>query len=219
MPEVAMILAAGRGKRMRPLTDTTPKPLLPVCGEPLLGRHLRRLRNAGIQRVVVNGAWLKAQIEAYVTGRDWGMEVIFSPEPPGGLETAGGIVRALPWLGERPFIVVNGDVWTDFDFASLPDQVEAAHLVLVSSPPHNPHGDFGLENGKVLPEGPYTFAGISVLSPALFAGLDDRPAPLAPLLRSAMARGAVTGRLHEGIWHDVGTPERLRDLEKRLGCA
>ncbi len=219
MPEVAMLLAAGRGKRMRPLTDTTPKPLLPVCGEPLLGRHLKHLRTAGVRRVVVNGAWLKEQIEAFLAVGDWGMEVIFSPEPPGGLETAGGIVRALPWLGERPFIVVNGDVWTDFDFSCLPDRVDAAHLVLVPSPPHNPRGDFGLENGKVLPEGPFTFAGISVLSPELFAGLDDRPAPLAPLLRTAMAQGTVTGCLHEGMWHDVGTPERLRDLEKRLGCA
>ena len=216
----AMVLAAGRGQRMRPLTDHTPKPLLKVCGRPLLDWHLERLAAAGVEEVVVNGAWLRDQIEAYVARPRYGLKVHFSPEPrEGGLETAGGIIQALPLLEAEPFIVVNGDIFTDFDFATLPENVDLAHLVLVPSPPHNPQGDFGLEAGRVTPEGPLTFAGISVLSPRLFDGLTPGVRPLAPLLRAAMAEGRVTGMLHEGTWYDIGTPERLHALAQSLGCA
>lgn len=217
--ERAMVLAAGRGERMRPLTDTIPKPLLKVCGRPLLDWHLEKLAAAGVREVVVNGAWLKEQIADFLRTPRYGLKLRFSPEPPGGLETAGGIVRALPYLGEAPFIVVNGDVFSDYDYAHLPVPQALAHLVLVPSPAHNPAGDFGLENGLVTPEGPWTFSGISVLSPALFAGVAPGVQPLAPLLREAMAQGQVSGELHEGLWSDVGTPERLAQLNGRLGCS
>lgn len=215
----AMVLAAGRGKRMRPLTDHTPKPLLKVCGRPLLDWHLERLAVAGVEEVVVNGAWLRDQIEAYVAHPRYGLKVHFSPEPrEGGLETAGGIIQALPLLGSDPFIVVNGDVFTDFDFSVLPAQVELAHLVLVPSPPHNARGDFGLEAGRVTPNGPFTFAGISVLTPELFEGVSPGVRPLAPLLRAAMKSERVSGMLYEGAWYDIGTPERLKALAQSLGC-
>lgn len=217
--ERAMILAAGRGRRMRPLTDTTPKPLLKVCGRPLLDWHLEKLAAAGVREVVVNGAWLKDQIAAFLQTPRYGLKLYFSPEPPGGLETAGGIVQALPLLGEAPFIVVNGDVFSDYDYACLPQPGGLAHLVLVPSPEHHPTGDFGLEDGRVTPEGPWTFSGISVLSPELFAGVVPGPRPLAPLLRAAMRQGQVSGALYEGLWSDVGTPKRLAALNARLGCS
>ncbi len=219
MLETAMILAAGRGKRMRPLTDTTPKPLLPVCGRPLLAWHLHKLAEAGFRRVVVNGAWLSEQIEAFLQQVDLDLALHFSPEPPGGLETAGGIVQALAWLGDAPFAVINGDVFSEYDYTRFRAPQGLAHLVLVPSPPHHPEGDFGLEAGRVTPQGPWTFSGLSVLSPELFQGVAPGFRPLAPVLREAMAQGAVTGEVFDGLWSDVGTPERLHALEKTLGCA
>lgn len=217
----AMILAAGRGSRMRPLTDTTPKPLLAVAGKPLLDYHLAKLAAAGVTRVVINHAWLGSQLEAYVgDGSAWGLEVVWSPEPEGGLETAGGIVQALDLLGEAPFWVVNGDVWTDYDFSQLPTSLgtDLGHLVLVPSPTHNAKGDFALQGDRVVQtdEGQLTFSGVSVLHPQLFAGLGVSKYPLRPLFEKAVAAGRLRGELYSGRWCDVGTPQRLRQLEQQL---
>ncbi len=213
-----MVLAAGRGERMRPLTDTTPKPLLQVGSEPLIGWHLRRLAAAGVQRVVVNHAHLGAQIEARLgDGAAWGLHLTYSAEAS-ALETAGGIATALPLLGDGPFIVVNGDVYTDYPFARLLAQAPQlradgvlAHLVLTSNPEHNPNGDFSLDAaGRVHDAPALTFSGIGVYHPALFANTPPgAPAKLAPLLRAAMARGQVSGECWNGQWLDVGTPARL----------
>lgn len=218
----AMILAAGRGERMRPLTDHTPKPLLPVGGKPLIVWHLERLARAGCCQVVINHAHLGEQIPAALgDGSAWGLDIRYSPEPPGALETAGGIVRALPLLGHEPFLVVNGDIFCDWDPAALTldMQERLAHLVLVDNPPHHPAGDFALVDGLVGNQeaGRLTFAGIGIYAPALFAGLDpDQPAKLAPLLRTAADAGQVSGERHGGRWVDVGTPERLRELDQEL---
>lgn len=216
----AMVLAAGRGERMRPLTDTTPKPLLQVGAEPLIGWHLRRLAAAGVRRVVVNHAHLGAQIEARLgDGAAWGVQLAYSAEPR-ALETAGGIATALPLLGEGPFMVVNGDVYTDYPFARLLARAPQlavdgvlAHLVLVANPEHNPKGDFALDaDGRVRDAPGLTFSGIGVYHPALFADTPAHaPAKLAPLLRAAMARGQVSGECWDGQWLDVGTPARLDD--------
>ena len=229
----AMILAAGRGERMRPLTDHTPKPLLPVGGKPLIVWHIEGLRDAGFDQIVINHAHLGGQIEAALgNGSALGVELAYSPEPPGALETAGGIRHALPLLGDDPFLVVNGDIWCDWPFAAArkkipltplgPQDSPLAHLVLVPNPPHNPGGDFALTAGRIgneaTPAAPrFTFSGIGVYSPLLFAALPDHtPAKLAPLLRAATAAGQVGGELHGGEWIDVGTPERLRELDRRL---
>lgn len=219
----AMILAAGRGERMRPLTDHTPKPLLPVGGKPLIVWHLERLARAGCRQVVINHAHLGEQIPAALgDGSAWGLDIRYSPEPPGALETAGGIARALPLLGHEPFLVVNGDIFCDWDPAAalaLDMQGRLAHLVLVDNPPHHPAGDFALVDGLVGNQeaGRLTFAGIGIYAPALFAGLDpDQPAKLAPLLRTAADAGQVSGERHGGRWVDVGTPERLRELDQEL---
>lgn len=219
----AMILAAGRGERMRPLTDHTPKPLLPVGGKPLIVWHLESLARAGCCQVVINHAHLGEQIPAALgDGSAWGLDIRYSPEPPGALETAGGIVRALPLLGHEPFLVVNGDIFCDWDPAAaltLDMQERLAHLVLVDNPPHHPAGDFALVDGLVGNQeaGRLTFAGIGIYAPALFAGLDpDQPAKLAPLLRAAAEAGRVSGERHGGRWVDVGTPERLRELDQEL---
>ena len=219
----AMILAAGRGERMRPLTDATPKPLLPVGRQPLIGWHLKHLAAAGAREVIINHAWLGQQIEAALgDGAAYGVRLAYSAENP-ALETAGGIARALQLLGNAPFLVVNGDVLTDIDFAPLLHDVAArldgvsrlAHLVLVDNPPHNPAGDFALENGRVRDTRALTFSGIGVYHPALFAGVDpNRPAKLAPLLKAAMAAGQVSGEHHHGLWLDVGTAERLEDARR-----
>lgn len=219
----AMILAAGRGERMRPLTDHCPKPLLAVGSEPLIGHHLHRLQAAGITEVVVNHAWLGAQIEARLgDGADYGVHIRYSPEGTQGLETAGGIATALPLLGEAPFLVVNGDVLTDIDFqaalvqaAHLSATCTWAHLWLVANPPHNPAGDFVLAaDGHVAAAGngtALTFSGIGVYHPQLFAATAaHQTAKLAPLLRTAMQQGRVTGSQHRGLWLDVGTVERLQ---------
>jgi len=216
----AMILAAGRGERMRPLTDTTPKPLLPVGGKPLMAWHLERLAAAGIRRVIVNHAHLGQKIEqALGDGASWGLKILYSAERR-ALETAGGICKALPLLGEAPFLVINGDVFTDlaFDTLRLPPRA-LAHLVLVDNPPHHPEGDFHLgADGTLSPQGEprLTYSGIGLYHPRLFAGCKAEPAPLAPLLRRWMACGKVTGQHHTGRWLDVGTPERYQRLRQEL---
>jgi N-acetyl-alpha-D-muramate 1-phosphate uridylyltransferase len=217
----AMILAAGRGERMRPLTDRLPKPLLPVAGKPLIVHQIERLARAGFQRLVINHAHLGALIEARLgDGSDWGVEIRYSPEK-NALETGGGIFRALPLLGEDAFLVVNGDVWCDIDFSRLKlGEGRLAHLVLVANPQHHPQGDFILRHGNVMDDiagKRLTFSGIGIYHPRLFAGCRPGAFPLAPLLRAAMARGEVSGERHSGPWIDVGTPERLAALEARLG--
>ncbi|RUO30170.1 N-acetylmuramate alpha-1-phosphate uridylyltransferase MurU [Aliidiomarina sanyensis] len=220
----AMILAAGRGKRMRPLTDHTPKPLLSVGGMPLLAWHLEKLRNAGVTDIVINTAWLGAQLEAYFgDGAEFGVSIRWSHEPPGGLETAGGIIQALPLLtdglsSEQPFWVINGDIWTDYDMNRLPRDLrgDLAHLVLVDNPKHHPHGDFALRGQRVVAEPGLTFSGVSVLSPELFAGVAVDFLPLRPFFERAIAQGRVAGEHHVGHWTDVGTPERLARLEEEL---
>lgn len=218
-----MILAAGRGERMRPLTDTTPKPLLQVGGTSLIVWHIRRMAQAGITQIIINHAHLGEQIEqALGTGAAFGVSISYSPETS-ALETAGGIRHALPLLGDAPFLVVNADVWTDYDFAALhqldwPDG-RLAHLVLVDNPPQHPVGDFALNMGKVLSTGAtqYTFSGIGCYQPALFADLaDNQPAKLAPLLRDAMWREQVSGEYYAGEWYDIGTPQRLTELDEVL---
>lgn len=212
----AMILAAGRGERLRPLTDTVPKPLLCVRGRPLIEFHVEALCRAGIHELVVNLGWLGAQLREHLgDGSRLGASVAYSEEGYPPLETGGGIHRALGLLGPEPFWVVNGDVFCDFVFdqRQLPPGI-LAHLVLVPNPPQHPQGDFALSGGRVRDEGAdrLTFSGISLLHPALFAGCAPGRFPLAPLLRAAMARDAVTGELFMGAWNDVGTPERLAGL-------
>lgn len=212
----AMILAAGRGERLRPLTDTVPKPLLCVRGRPLIEFHVEALCRAGIHELVVNLGWLGARLREHLgDGSRLGASVAYSEEGYPPLETGGGIHRALGLLGPEPFWVVNGDVFCDFVFdrRGLPPGV-VAHLVLVPNPPQHPQGDFALSGGRVRDEGAdrLTFSGISLLHPALFAGCAPGRFPLAPLLRAAMARDAVTGELFTGAWNDVGTPGRLAGL-------
>ncbi|WNW12142.1 nucleotidyltransferase family protein [Pseudomonas sp. DTU_2021_1001937_2_SI_NGA_ILE_001] len=217
----AMILAAGKGERMRPLTLTTPKPLVRVAGVPLIEYHLRALRVAGVLDVVINHAWLGQQIEDYLgDGQRLGLSIRYSPEGE-PLETGGGIHRALPLLGSEPFVVINGDVWTDYDFARLRGQQSGlAHLVMIDNPAHHPEGDFCLLDGQLRDDGPVasrlTFSGISVLDPALFAGCQPGAFKLAPLLRQAMQAGQVSGEHFRGQWVDVGTHERLAEVERLL---
>ena len=217
----AMVLAAGRGERMRPLTDETPKPLLEVCGRPLIAYVIERLRAAGFEDLVINHAWLGEKlVSALGDGAGLGVRIRWSAEPEEALETGGGIRRALPLLGDAPFAVVNGDVWCDYDYARLPRDPDGdAHLVLVDNPPWHPDGDFVLDASRVRSRGGprLTFAGIGVYRPALFAEVAGERFALAPLLREAMARGRVTGEHHRGVWDDVGTVERLEDLRAR--CA
>lgn len=221
----AMILCAGRGERMRPLTDTTPKPLLQVAGKPLVQYHIEKLAKAGVSEIVINHAWLGEQIEKELgDGSQWGVTIRYSAEGE-ALETAGGIIKALPLLGEQPFIVVNGDVWSDYPFEQLLVVTpEKAHLVLVANPEHNPLGDFALaEDGLLSEQGDkkFTFSGVSVMNPVLFSeliseldcGRGNGVMPLAPLLRQAMAQQQVSGELYQGEWIDVGTPERLAVLD------
>lgn len=219
----AMILAAGKGERMRPLTLTTPKPLIPVAGVPLIVYHVRALVAAGFNEVVINHAWLGQQLEDYLgNGERYGLSIRYSAEGE-PLETGGGILRALPLLGTEPFLVVNGDIWTDYSFASLPQALSGlAHLVLVDNPEHNPLGDFALKDGVVCatqePEARLTYSGIAVLHPQLFAGCRNAAFKLAPLLRQAMARGQVSGEYFSGHWIDVGTHARLADVERLLAA-
>ena len=216
----AMILAAGRGERMRPLTDHIPKPLLKVGGKSLIVWHLERLAKAGFKEVVINHAHLGEQIEQVLgDGSVWGLNVQYSPETS-ALETAGGIANALPLLGDAPFLVVNGDVFTEIDFGALQlVSPNLAHLVMVDNPPQHPDGDFVVDSGKVTNQGNHklTFSGIGIYHPALFVDVErGQAAKLAPLLRLAMAKGLVTGEHYHGVWHDIGTPERLSFLDKQL---
>ncbi|HQS37011.1 MAG: mannose-1-phosphate guanylyltransferase [Methylotenera sp. 24-45-7] len=216
----AMILAAGRGERMRPLTDHTPKPLLQVGGKPLIAWHLQALANAGFKEVVINHAHLGQQIEAALQdGSQWGLHIQYSPEKV-ALETAGGIANALPLLGDAPFLVVNGDVFTDIDFSALRlEKPNLAHLVMVANPPQHAAGDFALCDGKLQAEGTekLTFSGVGIYQPALFSELvRGQAAKLAPILKAAMMNGLVSGSLHLGQWHDIGTPERLQALDSQL---
>lgn len=216
----AMILAAGRGERMRPLTDHTPKPLLAVAGRPLIGWHLQRLAQAGVADVVINLAWLGERIAEYVgDGSHWGLRVHYSREGRKGLETGGGIARALPLLGDAPFLVINGDVWCDYDPAPLLQPTDVlAHLVLVPNPEHNSDGDFGLVGDRVVNAGGerLTFSGIGVYDPVLFHKHPEGAFRLAPLLRDAADRGRVSGDCYRGAWCDVGTPERLQALNAQV---
>lgn len=215
-----MILAAGRGKRMRPLTNHTPKPLLVAGGKPLIVHHIERLAAAGFRRIVINHAHLGDQIEtALGDGSRWGTEIRYSPEGK-ALETGGGIFKALPLLAPGPFLVVNGDTWTDLDFAHLRlAEGLLSHLVLVDNPPHNPEGDFALSDGCLSAKGRprYTFSGIGVYHPDLFRNRSPGAFPLAPLLHAAVGRGLVSGKHHRGRWIDIGTPERLKALDRMLG--
>lgn len=222
-----MVLAAGRGERMRPLTDTVPKPLLEVGGRSLLARHIDALVGAGIRDIVINHAWLGERIEAALgDGSALGARIRYSPEAR-ALETAGGIANALPLLGDAPFVVVNGDTFCDFDFRLVADiaaRMRAAELlawcVLVANPPHNPDGDFGIDGERLLEHAPerLTFAGIGVYARELFAGIvPGTPAPLAPLLRAAARQGRAGAMVHGGRWTDVGTPQRLARLDAEIG--
>lgn len=218
----AMILAAGRGERLRPLTDTCPKPLIKVGGIALAVRHIHKLKAAGIQEIVVNSAWLSDKIVAVLgDGSTFGVHIIHSVEVPGGLETAGGIVQALPYLGDEVFLVVNGDTLIDCDYAKLtqiklPDNA-LAHLFLVRNPEHHPQGDFSLnERSAIMAGGAYTFSGAALYRPAAFAGLKPQRMPLRPLLDSWLAQGQLQGSVLPGAWFDVGTAERLQQAEAYL---
>ena len=217
----AMILAAGKGERLRPLTLHTPKPLVRVGGVPLIEYHLRALAAAGFTEIVINHAWLGQQIEDHLSdGSRFGVSIQYSAEGE-PLETGGGIFKALPLLGDKPFAVVNGDIWTDYSFAGLRTPLTGlAHLVLVDNPAHHPKGDFCLSGTQVLDAQPgsdtLTYSGIAVLSPALFDGAGAGAFKLAPLLRNAMAAGRVTGERLQGQWVDVGTHERLAEVESLI---
>jgi len=217
MMKKAMILAAGLGNRMRPLTNHTPKPLLEVAGKPLIVYHIEKLADAGFEEIIINIAHLGFMIpKALGDGSRWGVKISYSDEQEeGALESAGGIVKALPLLGDEPFLVVNGDVWCDYRFdADFDLKDDLAHLVLVHNPDHNTKGDFTLKNGRVLNDGvcKHTFSGIGYYSPMLFRSLAYGPAPLALLLREAMRREKVSGELYEGEWRDIGTPQRLEEI-------
>lgn len=217
----AMILAAGRGTRMRPFTDITPKPLLRVGGCALIHYHLKALASFGIEHVVINHAWLGEQIEATLgNGAAFGLDITYSAEER-GLETGGGIVKALPLLGIDPFLVINGDIWTDYPFSCLPERLDGlAHLVLIDNPPHNRDGDFGLVDNRLvnISTRRLTFSGIGVYRRELFADCLPGSFPLAPILRNAIDKRDITGEHYHGRWFDVGTPERLLALDKML-CA
>lgn len=227
----AMILAAGRGERMRPLTDTCPKPLIPAGGLPLIVWHLRALAKAGFREVIINHAWLGEQIESTLgDGSPWGLRLSYSPESS-ALETAGGIAKALDFFQGQPFLLMNGDIWSDWDPAQalvmgerLQAGPEQAWLILTPNPPHHPEGDFGMQEGQLhlcaktlAGARSATLSGIGVYKPELFAHLPkDQPAKAAPLLHAAIECHQVLGSLHQGFWMDVGTPERLAQLNQHL---
>jgi MurNAc alpha-1-phosphate uridylyltransferase len=214
----AMILAAGRGERMRPLTDTVPKPLLEVGGKPLIVYTVERLKQGGISDIVVNYAHLGQQIvDRLGDGAPLGVSITYSDESAGALETGGGIYKALPLLGNEPFVVINSDVWTDFPMETLPRQISGlAHLVLVANPSHHRAGDFFLDDTLVnLDHGQrLTFSGIGVYSPKLFDNVTEECFPLVPLLHNAIRNRQVTGECYDGEWVDVGTPDRLNRLNQ-----
>jgi MurNAc alpha-1-phosphate uridylyltransferase len=215
-----MLLAAGRGERMRPLTDACPKPLLQVAGKPLIAWHLERLAAAGFREVVINLSWLGGQISAALgNGAQFGLSIAYSPEPWPALETGGGILNALPLLGRDPFLLVNGDVFTDIDFAAVNlASGDLAQLVLVANPEHNQKGDFWLARGRVVEAGGerLTYSGIAVLRPELFEGAEAGRFPLLPWLVRARGAGRLGAQKHKGRWLDIGTPERLARLDADL---
>ena len=212
-----MVLAAGRGERMRPITDTLPKPLVPVAGKPLIGYHLERLAAAGVREVVVNLSWLGDRIRAALgDGRDYRLSISYSEEGPVPLETGGGIFKALPLLGPGPFLVVNGDTWSDIDYARLALEDGAnGRIVLVPNPTHNSRGDFGVEGDVVVDReiDRFTYSGVGVYSPEFFDGCSPGRFPMLPLLKRAIAARLLRGEVHPGEWCDVGTPERLATLD------
>jgi N-acetyl-alpha-D-muramate 1-phosphate uridylyltransferase len=217
----AMILAAGRGERMRPLTDHTPKPLLPVASKPLIEHTINRLVSAGFTDIVINHAHLGQQIEDKLgNGKAFGANITYSPEDEQALETAGGIINALPLLGNEVFLVVNGDIATDFPFAELKKiTVDLAHIVLVDNPVHHEHGDFAIDSAGQVTENDnqrFTFSGIGLYHPDLFSATPPGKSKLAPLLREAIAAKKVTGQHYSGFWMDIGTPERLQELDRYL---
>ena len=221
-----MILAAGKGERMRPLTDSTPKPLLQVAGKPLIEYHLQHLVLAGFRELVINISWLGEQIEDYLgDGSRWGCDISWSREPE-PLETAGGIARALPLLGEEPFVLINGDIWIDYSLENFQQVTlpggSLAHLVLVDNPPHHPEGDFLLgADGRLGPRGDagitaFTYSGLAIYHPRFFLGVAPKKMPLLPLLERGMEQSTVTGEYFAGHWLDLGTPERLAELEAHV---
>jgi len=218
----ALIFAAGRGERMRPLSDSTPKPLLPVGGKRLIDWHLEKLAARGVRDVVINTSHLAEQFPAALgDGARWGLRIAYSYEGPEPLETGGGMRRALALLADAPFIALNGDVWTDFDLAALPEEPEGlAHLVVVANPPQHARGDFVLRDGRLHDEAAprLTFAGIGVYRPALIASHEPGRFSIVPSLRAAMRAGEVGGQQHLGRWTDVGTPERLAQLDRELAA-
>ena len=216
----AMILAAGRGERLRPLTDKTPKPLIKVAGKSLIEYHLQNLSAAGFKEIVINTAWLAENIHHQLgNGESYGVTIQYSDEGE-ALETAGGIINALPLLGNKPFLVVNGDIWCDFDFSTLPELNNStqAHLVLVNNPDHNQKGDFALQDGLIKNTGKpmYTFSGIGIYSASFFAEQQPGPLPLAPIIRNKCETGLVSGQHYNGEWTDIGSIERLQELETQL---
>ena len=221
----AMILAAGRGERMRPLTDAMPKPLLPVADKPLIQHHIERLARAGVRELVINLAWKGAALrEALGSGERFGVRIAYSDEGERALETGGGIFNALPLLGDAPFLIVNGDVWTDYPFGSLVERFEGrrsddlAHLVLVPNPPQHTQGDFSLAGDRVMErsEATATYSGVAVFAPKFFAACSPGPFKLLPPLLAAMGAGRLSGELYAGEWFDIGTPQRLAELEALL---
>jgi len=216
----AMILAAGLGTRMKPLTDTTPKPLLKVGGMPLIVWHIERLAHDGIKDIVINVSHLGYKImDELGDGSNWGVNISYSDEQEEGcLESAGGIVKAMPLLGDETFLVLNGDIFTDYEFQEHRKLAEGvlAHLVLIPNPDHNLKGDFALDGNKVLDNKQYTFSGIGYYSSKLFENIPYGKSSTIPLLRAAMKEGKVTGELFEGQWLDIGTPERLELLNAQL---
>jgi len=224
----AMILAAGRGERMRPLTDNVPKPMLEVKGKPLIQYHVENLVQAGIMDIVINHALFGEQIEDYLGhGKALGANIAYSSEGHQPLETAGGIVKALPLLGDKPFVTVNADIWTDFPFQNLLSELNGhsnrqanhlAHIILVDNPEHNSKGDFALNDREVCNQGEpmLTFSGISVFKPAFFEDGSSVCTPLTPMLRQAISQRRVMGSHYQGCWRDIGTPERLYELQQRF---
>lgn len=212
--KTAMILAAGRGERLKPLTNNVPKALASVHGKPLIEHHIINLVQAGYKKIVINHAYLGDQIRHYIGNGDrWGAKIDYSPEPPGGLETGGGIVRALPLLGNEPFLVVNSDIFTDFNFSTINLwQISTIHLILINKNPSlKHHGDFGITNTKRLtnsnPE--YTFAGIACYNPQVFNQCKQGRYSITPLIRSYAEQEAVSAEIYDGLWYDIGSPERL----------
>jgi N-acetyl-alpha-D-muramate 1-phosphate uridylyltransferase len=216
----AMVLAAGRGERMRPLTDSTPKPLLLAGGRPLIGHLIASLARAGIREVVVNLSWLGERIRAALRdGAELGVQISYTEEGPVPLETGGGIVNALPLLGPDPFIVVSGDIWTDFDFRRLRLPAEAdAQVVLVPNPPHHPRGDFGLEGERVVAseKDRLTYANIGLYRREMFSGCPAGRFPLVQVLERSIASGRLRGLVHQGEWMNIGTAQQLAALDARL---